>query len=219
LWSADADTMYYATIIGVTKDFHFTSFHNQIKPFAFTNNPGRTANFTVKLSTHDINGSIGKLKDIWNQFSADRPFEYHFLDETYTRLYASENRFQKVFIILVVLGIIIASLGLFGLSTFAAQQRVKEIGIRKVLGASASGIVGLLSKDFLKLVVIALLFAIPIAWYALSKWLENFAYRIDIQWWVFLVAAIIALSIALFTVSSQAIRAALTNPVRNLRSE
>jgi putative ABC transport system permease protein len=219
LWSTDADTMYYAKVVGVTKDFHFTSFHNQIKPFAFTYNPRRAANFTIKLSTRDISGSLDKIKKIWNQFSAERPFEYHFLDETYAGLYASETRFQKVFIILVVLGIIIASLGLFGLSTFAAQQRVKEIGIRKVLGASASGIVGLLSKDFLKLVVIALLLSIPIAWFALSKWLENFAYRVNIEWWVFLVAAAIALSIALFTVSSQAIKAALANPVRSLRSE
>ncbi|HEY2347653.1 MAG TPA: ABC transporter permease [Puia sp.] len=219
LWSTDADTMYYATIVGVTKDFHFTSFHNEIKPFAFTYNPRRVANFTIKLSTNDVQGSLNKLKSAWNQFSADKPFEYHFLDETYASLYASENRFQKVFIILVMLGIIIASLGLFGLSTFAARQRVKEIGIRKVLGASVSGIVGLLSKDFLKLIVIALLLAIPVAWFVLNKWLENFAYRINIKWWVFLVAAFIALSIAIFTVSSQAIKAALANPVKSLRSE
>jgi putative ABC transport system permease protein len=219
LWSNDKDTMYYATVVGVAKDFHFTSFRNQIKPFAFANNPGRVANFTIKLSTQDMTGTLDKLKSIWNQYSHDRPFEYYFLDETYANLYKSEARFQQVFIILVALGIFIASLGLFGLSIFAARQRVKEIGIRKVLGASASGIVTLLTKDFLKLVIVALVLAIPIAWYAFSKWLQNFAYRIDIPWWVFLAAAGIALFIAFITVSAQAIKAALANPVDSLRSE
>ena len=187
--------------------------------FAFTNNPRRTANFTIKLLTQDITGTVEKLRKVWDTYSHERPFEYYFLDETYSNLYKSESRFQQVFIILVVLGIIIASLGLLGLSTFAAQQRVKEIGIRKVLGASATGIVSLLSKDFLKLVVVALLLAVPIARYAFNQWLQDFVYRIDIQWWVFLVAAVIALSIAIITVSLNAIKAAIANPVVSLRSE
>jgi putative ABC transport system permease protein len=159
------------------------------------------------------------LETTWKKLSADRPFEYNFLDETYAGLYQSETRFQKVFISLVLLGIIIACLGLFGLATFAAQQRVKEIGIRKVLGASVSNLIGLLSKDFLKLVVVALILAIPIAWFAMHKWLQDFAYRINIHWWVFMIAAIITILIAWITISTQAFKAAAANPVKSLRTE
>jgi len=219
LWGDDGDTMYYVTVVGVAKDFHFTSLRNQIKPFAFVNIPGRVANFTIKLSTDNIKQSLAQLENTWKKFSADRPFEYNFLDETYAGLYQSESRFQKVFISLVVLGIIIACLGLFGLATFAAQQRVKEIGIRKVLGASVSNLIGLLSKDFLKLVIIALIFAVPIAWFAMDKWLQDFAYRINIHWWVFMIAAIITVFIAWITISTQAFKAASSNPVKSLRTE
>jgi putative ABC transport system permease protein len=219
LWGSDADTNYYVTIVGVTKNFHFTSFKNEIKPFAFLNNPRRADNFTIKLSADNLQGTLAQLQTKWRQFSTERPFEYTFLDETFSKLYQSESRFRKVFISLVILGIIIACLGLLGLATFATQQRVKEIGIRKVLGASAAGVAALLSKDFLKLVFIALVLAIPIAWYAMNKWLEDFVYRINIQWWVFLVAAFIAMLIALLTISSQAIKAAIANPVKSLRTE
>ena len=219
LWDNDGDTMYYVTVVGVAKDFHFTSLRNQIKPFAFVNIPRRVANFTIKLSTDNIKQSIAQLETVWKNFSSDRPFEYNFLDETYAGLYQSETRFQKVFISLVLLGIIIACLGLFGLATFAAQQRVKEIGIRKVLGASVSNLIGLLSKDFLKLVVIALIIAIPIAWFAMNKWLQDFAYRINIHWWVFMIGAIITILIAWITISTQAFKAAAANPVKSLRTE
>jgi putative ABC transport system permease protein len=218
-WGNDGDTMYYVKVIGVVKDFHFTSLRNEIKPFAFINNPRRQWYFTIKLSTDNIKSSLTQLENTWKKFSAERPFEYSFLDETYAKLYQSESRFQKVFISLVILGIIIACLGLLGLATFAAQQRVKEIGIRKVLGATVGNLVGLLTKDFLKLVFIALVLAIPIAWWAMNKWLLDFAYRIHIQWWVFIAAAVIALIIALVTISSQAIKAAISNPVKNLRIE
>jgi putative ABC transport system permease protein len=219
LWGSDKDTMYYVTIVGVVKDFHFTSLKNQIKPFAFINNPRRQWYFTIKLSTDNMKATLAQLETAWKKFSDERPFEYTFLDETYAKLYQSDARFEKVFISLVVLGIIIACLGLLGLSIFAAQRRIKEIGIRKVLGASAGSVVGLLSKDFLKLVVIALIIAVPIAWFAMSKWLQDFAYRISIQWWVFIAAAVIALLIAFITVSSQAIKAAIANPVKSLRTE
>jgi len=219
LWGNDADTMYYATVVGVAKDFHFTSLRNQIKPFVFVNIPGRVSNFTIKLSTNNIKQTISQLETTWKKFSADRPFEYNFLDETYAGLYQSETRFQKVFVSLVVLGIIIACLGLFGLATFAAQQRVKEIGIRKVLGASVSNLIGLLSKDFLKLVIIALILAIPIAWFAMNRWLQDFAYRVNIHWWVFIIAAVITVLIAWITISTQAFKAAAANPVKSLRNE
>jgi putative ABC transport system permease protein len=219
VWGEDKDTTYNLTVVGVVKDFHFTSLRNQIKPFAFVNNPNRQWYFTLKLSTADISGTLAQLGTTWKKFSSERPFEYTFLDETFAKLYQSESRFQKVFICLVVLGIIIACLGLLGLATFEAQQRVKEIGIRKVLGASVASLVGLLSKDFLKLVGIALVLAIPIARYAMNKWLQDFAYRIQMEGWVFVVAAVIALVIALVTISSQAIKAAISNPVKSLRTE
>lgn len=218
-YARDADTVYYVKVVGVTIDFHFSSFKNEIKPFAFFNNPPRANNFTAKLTTDNINATLAQLENKWKQFSGERPFEYTFLDETYSKLYQSENRFQKVFISLVILGIIIACLGLLGLATFAAQQRVKEIGIRKVLGASVANVVGLLSKDFLKLVCIALILAVPIAWYAMNEWLLDFVYRIKIEWWVFVLASVIALLIAMLTISSQAIKAAMSNPVKNLRTE
>lgn len=219
LWDSDADTMYYVTIVGVAKDFHFTSLRNEIKPFAFVNNSNRAANFTIKLSVDNVQGSLAQIENTWKKFLAGRAFEYYFLDETYAKLYQSEERFQKVFISLVILGIIIACLGLLGLATFAAQQRVKEIGVRKVLGASVFNVVSLLSKDFLKLVLIALVLAVPIAWYLMSEWLKDFAYRINIEWWIFLVAAIIAIIIAFITISTQAIKAAISNPVKSLRTE
>ena len=219
LWGNDNDTMYYVTIVGILKDFHFTSLKNRIKPFAFINDPRRQWYFTLKLSTDNLKATLAQLENSWKKFSPDRPFEYTFLDETYAKLYQSETRFQKVFISLVLLGVIIACLGLFGLATFAAQQRVKEIGIRKVLGASVTNLIGLLSKDFLKLVIIALIVAIPVAWYAMNKWLQDFAYRIDIHWWVFMIAAIITILIAWITISTQAFKAAAANPVKSLRTE
>jgi putative ABC transport system permease protein len=218
-WSSDADTMYYITVVGISKDFHFTSLRNEIKPFAFFLSNRRVDNFTIKLSTDNLKGTIANLENTWKKFSPDRPFEYNFLDQTYAGLYQSESRFQKVFISLVILGIVIACLGLLGLSTFAAQQRIKEIGIRKVLGASVPNVVGLLSRDFLKLVLTALILAVPIAWYFMNNWLEDFAYRIHIQWWIFILAAIIAMVIAFFTISFQAIKAAIANPVKSLRTE
>ena len=219
LWQQDKDTMYYVKIIGVTKDFHFTSMRNKIKPFGFINTPGNENRFTVKLSGQNIAATMAQLENTWNALYPDKPFQYTFMDEAFAKLYQSEARFQKVFIVLVVLGIFIASLGLFALATFAAQQRVKEIGIRKVLGASVANVVGLLSLDFLKLVVIALVISIPIGWYAMNNWLQNFAYQIHIQWWVFPLAGLLAIVIALITISFQAIKAAIAKPIKSLRTE
>lgn len=219
VWGTDADTTYYVDIIGVAKDFHFTSFRNKIKPYAFISVPRSEGTFSMKLDAANITSTIAKLEDIWNRISPDKPFQYNFLDETFSNLYDSERRFQKVFISLVILGIVIACLGLLGLATFSAQQRVKEIGIRKVLGASVVGIAGLLSRDFLKLVIVSFLIAVPVAWYAMNKWLQDFEYRIEISWWIFPIAGLIAVFIASMTISFQAIKAALTNPVNNLRTE
>lgn len=219
LWATDRDTNYYVNIVGVVKDFHFTSLRNEIKPFAFLVNPRAQGALLVKLSANNIDRTLAQIQNKWKQFPSERALDYTFVDETFARLYNAESRFQKVFISLVILGIIIACLGLLGLATFAAQQRVKEIGIRKVLGASITSIVQLLSKDFLKLVLIAFVIALPVGWYATNRWLQDFAYRIDIKWWVFLLAGLIAVVIAFVTISFQTVKAALTNPVKNLRTE
>jgi putative ABC transport system permease protein len=209
----------YLRVIGVVKDFHFTSFHNKIKPFAFINDPERMGNFTIKLSTNNIKVTLGQLQDAWHKFSPERPFEYFFLDETYGKLYQSEIHFEQLFTSLVILGILIACLGLFGLSTFVSQQRVKEIGIRKVLGASVFTITKLLSVDFIKLVCIAIIIASPIAWYVMHKWLQGYAYRININWFTFFIAGLLAVAIAFVTISFQSIKAAVANPVKSLRTE
>jgi putative ABC transport system permease protein len=175
LWRGDADTSYYLNIVGVAKDFHFTSLRNTIKPFGFMVNPRANGTMIVKVSGNNIPATLSSIQQKWKTFSPDRPMQYTFLDETFSKLYQSETRFKKVFVSLVVLGIVIACLGLLGLATFAAQQRVKEIGIRKVPGASVAGVVGLLSKDFLKLVLISFMIALPVGWYAVTQWLQDFA--------------------------------------------
>ena len=219
LWSSSGDTSYYVTVAGVMKDFNFTSLRNRIMPFGLICRPRNGFNLTVKLSAQNIQSTVVQMENQWKNFNAAMNFDYVFLDDTFSKLYASELRFQILFVYLVIMGILIACLGLLGLATFAAQQRVKEIGVRKVLGASVLHVVALLSKDFLKFVVIALILSVPIAWYVMNEWLKDFAYRIIIEWWVFLAAGIIALLIALFTISFQAIKAAIANPVKSLRTE
>jgi len=205
-------------VIGVVKDFHFESLHQKIGPLVMFlgNNSG---SLLVKTNTRDIAGFLSALKTKWNGFSPKGPFAYSFLDERRDAVYQAEKTIGQTLSVFAGLTIFIACLGLFGLATFTAQQRIKEIGIRKVLGAGVTNLVLLLSGDFLKLVGIAFVIATPVAWWAMSQWLEDFAYRISIGWWVFAIAGLAALLIALFTVSYQAIKAALTNPVKNLRTE
>lgn len=219
VWGEDEDTTYNLTVVGVVRDFHFTSLRDEIKPFAFVSEPPREGLLTVKLETTNLQNNIAQIEKKWDKFSPNRPFQYSFLDETFSRLYQSEERFKKIFLYITALAIIIACLGLFGLAAFVTEQRIKEIGIRKVLGASVSNITTLLSKDFLKLVLIAVIIASPVAWWVMNKWLQDFAYRINVGWWIFIVAGITALLIALFTVSTHAIKAAMTNPIKNLRTE
>jgi len=218
-WGNDGDTTYYLKIAGVVKDFHFASFKNEIKPFAFLASTGNQNYLTVKLSTQNLSATIAQIQSNWKQFANGRPLQYSFLDETFERLYKSETSFQQIFIVLVALSIIIACLGLFGLAAFATEQRTKEIGIRKVLGASVTGITAMLSKDFLKLVIISIVIATPLAWWAMNAWLQNYVYRVTISWWVFAIAGVLSMLIAFVTVSYQAIKAALANPVKSLRSE
>ena len=155
----------------------------------------------------------------WHKLNPGEPFEYSFLDENFQKNYRAETRLSSIVLYFTIIAIIISCLGLFGLATFSAEQRTKEIGIRKVLGASVATIVGLLSKDFLKLIIIAIIIASPIAWFAMNKWLQEFAYRVNISWTVFAVTTLVAVAITLFAISFQAIRAAIANPVRSLRTE
>ena len=205
-------------VIGVMKDFHFESMHQLIAPMVLVMYPpAYFNNLSVKFSGSNTTKSLAYLESTWKKFIPDIPFEYHFLDENFDRLYESEQRQGTLYTTFACIAIFIASLGLLGLSAFTISQRIKEIGVRKVLGADTSGIVVLLSKEFLILVAIAALIAFPVAWYSMHNWLKDFAYRVNIQWWVFLVAAIVALFVVLVTVSFQAIKAAVANPVKSLK--
>ncbi|HLK98058.1 MAG TPA: FtsX-like permease family protein, partial [Hymenobacter sp.] len=205
-------------IVGVVKDYHHQGLRQAIGPMIFL--PRRsTANLTIQLTTSQIGRKIAELEKLYKASYPGNPFEYYFVDERYNEQYKSEQQYGQLFTIASGLAIFIACLGLFGLATFMTEQRNKEIGVRKVLGASVTSIVTLLSKDFLKLVLVAIILACPIAWYAMNRWLQDFAYKIDIEWWVFGLAGLLAVSIALLTVSFQSVRAALMNPVNSLRSE
>jgi putative ABC transport system permease protein len=176
-------------------------------------------NISVKVSGTNIPAALAHIEKTWRKFLPEVPYQYNFLDENFARLYQSEERQKAIFTVFACIAIFIACLGLFGLSAFAISQRVKEIGIRKVLGANVNTIVALLSKDFLKLVLLAAVIAFPIAWYAMDSWLQDFAYRINVSWWVFVLAGIIAAIIAFATISFQAVKAAIANPVKSLRTE
>ncbi len=217
--STDADTTYYVNIVGVVKDFHFTSLRNEIKPFAFVKSNNRVNSLAIKIDANDTRTTLAQMQNKWQSLFADRPFDYYFLDESIDKLYHSEKNFKDLFFYFTIIALIIACLGLFGLAAFTAEQRTKEIGIRKVLGATVSNIVAMLSKDFLKLVCLAAIIAFPIAWFIMNKWLQDFTYRINLNWLVFAVGGIVAIVIALLTVSFQAIKAALANPVKSLRTE
>jgi putative ABC transport system permease protein len=205
-------------VIGVVKDFNFESLHLQIKPMLFQISPFLRS-ISIRLRPDNIPSTLAFLQEKWLEYRPDYPFSYFFIDEHFAQRYENEEKLGKLFSLFSLLAISVACLGLFGLAAFTAEQRTKEIGIRKVLGASVAGILSLLSKDFVKLVVIANIIAWPMAYFAMSKWLQDFAYRIDIGWWVFALASGVALLIALLTVSTQAIKAALANPVEALRYE
>lgn len=209
-----------AYVVGVLRDFHFESLHQDIVPMIFFI-PRQKSNLAA-ISTktgQDLPAALAHAKQVWGKFNPDFPFDYSFLDEDFGRLYEAEQRQGALYLLFSGLAIFIACLGLFGLAAFAAHQRTKEIGIRKVLGATMEGITGLLAKDFLKLVLVAIIIASPVAYYFMQKWLTDFAYRIDIQWWVFAGAGAVAVAVAAFTVAIQSVRAALANPVESLRSE
>ena len=206
------------TIIGVVKDFNFESLHQNISPLCFSLGGGAGLGI-FKVHSANLSNLIAGIQNKWKTMAPGLPFNYRFLNESFDKMYRAEQRVVTVSVIFSVLAIFIACLGLFGLATFIAKQRTKEIGIRKVLGASVTSVTKMLSKDFIKLVIIACIIAIPVSYLAMNKWLQGFAYRIHVSWWIFLVAGIMAILIALITVSFQAIKAAVANPVDSLRSE
>ncbi|WP_121355029.1 ABC transporter permease [Flavisolibacter nicotianae] len=207
-------------IVGVVKDFHFQDLRVPILPYGFFLNNRTSYNYlVVHANTGNLSSLLKNIGASWHKLNPNEPFEYSFMDEDFQKNYDGENKLQGMVDSFTIIAILISCLGLFGLATFSAEQRIKEIGIRKVLGASVSSLVGLLSKEFVRLVLIALVIASPIAWFVMNKWLEDFAYRTSIGWWVFATTGVTALVIALITVSFQAVKAALTNPVKNLRTE
>jgi putative ABC transport system permease protein len=216
------DQPFRARVVGITKDFNFRSLREKIAPMIMAYKDGTPHSidyFTVRLNTDKAEQTLKQLESILHKIDAGHLFEYNFLDKQWDVFYREDQKRQTIFLAVAIMTILIACLGLFGLATYAAEQRIKEIGIRKVLGASVGSIVNMLSKDFLKLVAIAALIAIPVAWWMMDTWLNDFAYRTKIYWWVFVIAGIIALLIALCTVSMKALKAAVSNPVKSLRTE
>ncbi|GAB2586918.1 ABC transporter permease [Spirosoma areae] len=211
-------TMKAYTVVGVVKNFHFESLRRNIGALSFVLSANSGA-ASFRLSSTDMPALIKQIEATWKQLAPGQPFSYQFMDESFDNMYRAEQRIGTIALTFALLAVLIACLGLFGLATFMAEQRTKEIGVRKVLGASVSSLVALLSKDFLKLVLIAIVLASPLSWWAMSKWLQDFAYKIDIEWWMFAGAGGLAIGIALLTVSFQSVKAALMNPVKSLRSE
>jgi putative ABC transport system permease protein len=211
----------FANIVGVVKDYHIYSLQHAIEPIIMElpKEAESRDNMYVRLEEHNLSQSLALVDQTFRKFDASSPFDYHFLDQNFADQYKAEEKQGQVLLAFTILTICIACLGLFGLITFTVGKRVKEIGIRKVLGASVSGMVSLLTKSLLKVVIISMLVAIPLSWLVMNKWLEDFAYRIRLEWWVFVVAGIISFIIAMVTLSFQAIKAAITNPVKSLRTE
>jgi len=205
----------------VVKNFNFESLHNEIKPCGFTT--GLFANkygyVIASLTSKDYSRLVVDIEKIWVKLNPETPFVYSFLDQDFQRNYEKEQRTSSVIVYFTFIAIVIACLGLFGLAAFSAEQRTKEVGIRKVLGASVADVTALLSKDFIRLVIIAILIASPLAGWVMNNWLKEFAYRISISWWMFVLAGSVAIAIAVITVSFQAIKAAIANPVKSLRTE
>ncbi|HWI90134.1 MAG TPA: ABC transporter permease [Flavisolibacter sp.] len=206
-------------VVGVIKDFNFSSLHNPIGPLLIFLGRNFSRDFMLRINGNDMQGTLNRLEAVWKERIADRPFNFHFLDEDYSKLYLSEQRTSKLFGVAAGLAIILACLGLFGLAAFTTVQRTKEIGIRRVLGANISDITMLVAKNFLQLVSVAVIIAIPLAWWAGNRWLQDFAFRISVQAYIFIATALVTALIALCTIGYHTIKTALANPVKSLRTE
>ncbi len=207
------------TIVGVLKDFNTRSFRDGFAPMIITTDKTNYNQASIKLVSKDVTPVMKAIEKIWNTAYPDFVFEYQFLDNKVESFYKQENQLAHLYKIFAFIAIFLSCLGLYGLASFMAVQRIKEVGIRKVLGATASNIVYLFSKEFVLLITIAFAVATPLAWYFMHQWLQNFAYRVELSWWLFLVGGIVSIIIALISVSFQAIKAAITNPVKSLRTE
>jgi putative ABC transport system permease protein len=206
------------TVIGVVKNFHYESLKDNIGAVSLTLGD-RAGKMAIKLNAGDFANTITSIEKSWNEVAPGQPFNYYFMDDAFNETYQAEERLGSIFVVFTILSILIACLGLFGLAAFNAEKRTKEIGIRKVLGASVTQITYRLSVDFLKLVSISIFVALPLGWYAMNRWLENFSYRIEISWWIFVLAAFLAIIISVMTVSFQSIKAAIVNPIDSLKTE
>jgi putative ABC transport system permease protein len=217
----DKGQILWSTIVGVVKDFNTYSLQHKIAPMELVlpQSADDEDNLYVRLSGKNIQGALDYLKSAYTQFDPENKVDYHFLDQNFANQYQTEQKQGNLLLIFTVLAITIACLGLFGLVTFTAEQRVKEIGIRKVLGASISNIVTLLTKELILLVLVATVIAAPVAWFAMNKWLQSFAYRVNMHWWVFIAAGFVAVLIAFVTVSIRSIKAAMANPAKSLKTE
>lgn len=207
------------TVIGVVEDFNFETMKQSVNPLCLVLGSDNPSIISVKISGTDVKAVIDHISSVWKSFSPSQPFRYTFLDESFANMYSDVQRTGSIFAVFALLSIIIACLGLFALSAFIVEQRTKEIGIRKVLGATASGITTMLSMDFIKLVLVAIVIATPAAWWAMSKWLQDFAFRISISWWMIAIAGFAAVVIALFTICFHSIKVAMMNPVESIRTE
>jgi putative ABC transport system permease protein len=206
-------------VVGVVKDFNFTSLHDPIGPMLIFLGRNYSRDYMIRINGNNTKQTLSEIEAVWKQRIPERPFNYHFLDDAYDKLYLSEHKISELFGVAAGLAIVLACLGLFGLAAFTTVQRTKEIGIRRVLGANISSITFLIAKNFLELIGIAILIAIPLAWWAGNEWLQDFAYRIPVQTYIFIVVALATALIALCTVSYHSVKASLMNPVKSLRSE
>ena len=206
-------------IVGVMKDFHFHSLQHEIQPLAMRIEPDACFLVSVKIATRNLSGTISAIRDKWNSIIPRRPLLYYFLDEYFDKQYRSEERFGRLFLYFTILAIFISCMGLFGLASYSTLQRTREIAVRKVMGASVQSIIRLLSQDFLTLIMISFLIAAPVAWWLMHLWLRDFAYRITIGWWTLILSGLLALFIAMVTISFQAIQAAKANPVNSLKAD
>jgi ABC-type antimicrobial peptide transport system permease subunit len=207
------------SVIGVVRNFHFASLHTKIQPLVLTYYPRLFYYAIIKIDPDNIEHTISLIKTTWNKFVPEIPFDYRFLDEEFDTLYQTEQRMGMIFTSFTLLALFIASLGLFGLTAYITEKRIKELGIRKILGATVSGTVGLLSKEYVKWILFSNLIAWPIAFFVIKKWLQSFPYRTNIAFWVFIAAGALALTVALITVCYKSMKAAMANPVESLRYE
>jgi len=207
-------------IVGIVKNFNFKSLHNTVEPLIFRIRPSNRSGFLfMRIDRENTANTIDAIKEIWNKHNPDLPLDYKFLNETIDVMYGAEQRMSKIFIYFALLAIFISCLGLFGLASFIAERRIKEISVRKVLGASVPGIVLLLTREFFKWIIIANFIAWPIGWYFMNNWLQNFVYRTEIYLWPFLLAGVFALAISVITVCSHTLKTAFSNPADSLKYE